>query len=67
LSFHGAPPTMTDSERLARIEGKMDALALRFDNFRVAVEGRVSRLEVKAALWGGAVAAVVTLADRWLR
>ena len=42
---------MTDSERLARIEGKMDALALRFDNFRVAVEGRVSRLEVKAALW----------------
>ena len=44
---------MTDSERLARIEGKMDALALRFDNFRVAVEGRVSRLEVKAGVWGG--------------
>lgn len=43
---------MTDSERLQRIEHKMDDLALRFDDFRVAVERRVSRLEMKAAAWG---------------
>ena len=43
---------MTDSERLARIEQKVDALGLRFDDFRVTVEQRVSRLEVKAAVAG---------------
>jgi hypothetical protein len=43
---------MTDSERLARIEAKVDALGLRFDDFRVSVEQRVSRLEVKAAVAG---------------
>lgn len=57
---------MSDSERLARIESKMDSLALRFDNFRVTVEGRVSRLEVKAALWGGAAAALVSIAAKVL-
>ena len=50
---------MTDSERLARIEEKVDALALRFDDFRVTVEGRVRELEVKAALWGAGSGAVV--------
>lgn len=49
---------MTDSERLARIERKVDDLGLRFDDFRVLVEQRVSRLEAKAALWG-AVAGTV--------
>lgn len=56
---------MTDSERLARIEAKVDALALRFDDFRVGVEGRVSQLETKAALWGaGAGAAVGAIVAR---
>lgn len=41
-----------DTERLARIETKVDALGLRFDDFRVSVEQRVSRLEVKAAIAG---------------
>jgi hypothetical protein len=53
---------MTDTERLARIEEKVDAVGLRLDDFRVSVEGRISRLEVKAALWGtfgGIVVAVV--------
>jgi hypothetical protein len=43
---------MTDSERLARIEKKVDDLGLRFDDFRVAVESRVAKLEVKAAVAG---------------
>lgn len=43
---------MTDSERLARIETKLDSIGLRFDDFRVLVEQRLTRLEVKAALWG---------------
>lgn len=55
---------MTDSERLFRIEQKVDELALRFDDFRVAVEGRVSRLEVKAALWGAAGGTIIGLGLR---
>lgn len=43
---------MTDSERLERIDEKLDALTLRFDDFRVNVERRLSRLEMKAALLG---------------
>lgn len=50
---------MTDSERLARIEQKVDSLVLRFDDFRVVVEQRVSRLETKAAIWGAGAAIVV--------
>lgn len=50
---------MTDSERLARIEQKVDSLGLRFDDFRVVVEQRVSRLETKAAIWGAGAAIVV--------
>lgn len=50
---------MTDSERLARIERKVDELSLRFDDFRVAVERRVTKLEVKAAAWGAGAGAVL--------
>lgn len=50
---------MTDSERLARIERKVDDLGLRLDDFRVLVEGRLTRLEVKAAIWGAAAGAIV--------
>lgn len=59
---------MTDTERLQRIEQKIDDLNLRFDDFRVAVEQRVSRLEVKAAMWGTigglAVGAVMKVLNR---
>lgn len=50
---------MTDSERLARIEAKVDALGLRFDDFRVVIERRLTRLEVKAAAWGAGAGALV--------
>lgn len=50
---------MTDSERLQRIEKKVDDLGLRFDDFRVLVEQRVTKLEVKAALWGAGAGTLV--------
>ena len=50
---------MTDTERLQRIEQKVDGLGLRFDDFRVLVEQRVTKLEVKAALWGAGAGTVV--------
>lgn len=52
LCFYPAPNMTDDSEKLARIEEKLDALALRFDDFRVAVERRMTQLEVKAAFFG---------------
>ena len=58
---------MTDSQRLERIERKMDSLSLRFDDYRVKVEARVTRLEVKAAMWGaGAGAAVGAIVSKVL-
>lgn len=58
---------MTDSERLARIESKMDRLGLRFDDFRVAVERRITQLEVKAALFGAGAGALVGVVVKWLQ
>lgn len=58
---------MTDSERLARIEAKVDSLGLRFDDFRVAVEQRLTRLEVKAALFGAFGGAIVGLVAKVLQ
>lgn len=52
---------MTDSERLAEIDRKVTDLTLRFDDFRVAVEGRISQLETKAALWGAGAGVVVAV------
>lgn len=49
---------MTDSDRLARIEEKIDGLAVRFDDFRVEVAQRLTALEVKAAVWGALAGAV---------
>jgi uncharacterized membrane protein len=57
---------VTDSERLARIEGKLDGLALRFDDFRVTVEQRTTKLEIKAALLGTAGGAVVGVILKFL-
>lgn len=58
---------MTDSERLLRIEEKVDGLGLRFDDFRVLVESRITKLEVKAALWGTFGGFVVGIAFRVLQ
>lgn len=45
----------------------MDSLGLRFDDFRVAVEQRLTRLEVKAALFGAFGGAIVGLVAKVLQ
>ena len=55
---------MIDSERLERIETKVDCLDRKIIELRVAVEHRVTRLEGKASLFavlGGFLAAVAML------
>ena len=41
-----------NDDRLERIEKKMDKLDEKLDDYQLAVEHRVSVLEVKAGVWG---------------
>lgn len=50
---------MTDTALLERIDEKLDALRQDFNDYRVSVEGRLTKVEVRSSLFGtigGAIA-----------
>ena len=58
---------MTDTERLVRIEGKVDRLDARFSTFQLRVEHRVTKLEGRASLFGLLGGMIVVLTAILLR
>ncbi len=58
---------MTDSDRLARIESKLDRLHGNFSGFQLRVEHRLTKLEGRASIFGVLGGAIVVLISILLR
>ena len=58
---------MTDSDRLERIEGKIDRLDTRLASLHIRMEHRITKLEGRASLFGILGGILVTVAALLLR